>query len=251
MIGSVGIVSCGGDDAEVVSGDAPESESVPTGASSSAGNSTTQVPISEPPPTTEPGDASEVALSTRPVEPLSVESVSLTWETPDGDVWPIEVIHPVDSVSSGWPVLVTFHPSVTGTGVRDFSAVASDGVVVVAPRWITPEWSETNLEAVSAEEYVDGRWFDVAACAFAAAQSVATDYGGDPERTTVEGFSAGVHPAAWVGLGAVRDDLCPRSRPSVRSGWSWAMLNGYSRARSGMKHSWTVPLAPPTRSTGT
>lgn len=83
-------------------------------------------------------------------------------------------------------------------------------MVVVAPRWATPEWTLSNLEAIgTGAAYASGEFFDVAQCAFAAAQKAATDHGGNPEWTTVEGFSAGVHPAAWVGLGLVRDDPCP------------------------------------------
>jgi hypothetical protein len=89
------------------------------------------------------------------------------------------------------------------------AAVARSGVVVVGPRWVIPEWSINNRESISAAKYVDGAVFDIAKCALSAAQEAAAEHGGNPDWTTVEGFSAGVHPAAWVGLGIVRDDPCP------------------------------------------
>ena len=109
-------------------------------------------------------------------------------------------------------MLVTFHGAqMGGTSASAMSAVAASGVVVVGPRWVTPEWSFTNLDVIDADDYVDGGLFDVGKCALGAAEEAAADHGGNPDWTTVEGFSAGVHPAAWVGLGVVRDDPCPET----------------------------------------
>ncbi|MCV2393691.1 hypothetical protein OEB99_05160 [Actinotalea sp. M2MS4P-6] len=121
----------------------------------------------------------------------------------------VDVIAPAEPVDGGWPVLVTFHGAAAGTSAVDMSAVASAGAVVVGPRWIDPSWDESNLAVLSASDYVEGAYFDVATCALGAAQDVAAAHGGDPGRTTVEGFSAGAHAAAWVGLGVARADPCP------------------------------------------
>lgn len=156
-----------------------------------------------------PSGGDDAGVPERPQESVSTERVTLTWDTPDGESWPLDVIHPVDSIDGGWPVLITFHGGTTGTSAADMAAVAASGAVVVGPRWVAPEWSTTNIDAIDADDYVDGMLFDTAKCALGAAQQAAADYGGNPEWTTVEGFSAGVHPAAWVGLGVVRDDPCP------------------------------------------
>ncbi len=154
-------------------------------------------------------DLATSEMPERPEGPVETERVALSWETPDGESWPLDVVAPVDAVEEGWPVLVTFHGAASGTSASGMAAVASAGVVVVGPRWAIPEWSITNLESIGAANYVDGAVFDLAKCALGAAQEAAADYGGNPDWTTVEGFSAGVHPAAWVGLGVVRDDPCP------------------------------------------
>jgi acetyl esterase/lipase len=111
---------------------------------------------------------------------------------------------------------VYFHGSALGTPLDGVDQLARQGAVVVGPRWVLPGWSLTSLNVLTPEEYVDGYWFDVASCAFAAAQDVASTYGGDLDRTTVVGFSAGVHPAIRTGLGDPRNDLCPDRQPTVR-----------------------------------
>lgn len=156
---------------------------------------------------------------------LDVEFLrDLTWTTPGmepplagvdvqwtvGQEWALEVVHPVETTQGGRPVVVVFHGSTTGSALgSNMTELARQGAVVVAPRWAPPAWSATNLNALSAEEYSDGYWFDVGACALSAAQQIASEYGGDPKRTTVVGFSAGVHPAAWTALGVARNNLCP------------------------------------------
>ena len=155
------------------------------------------------------GDDGSSQLPERPEEPVEIEQVSLSWETPDGESWPLDVVAPVDTVEEGWPLLVTFHGAASGTSASDMAAVARSGVVVVGPRWTIPEWTMSNLESLGPANYVDGALFDVAKCALGAAQEAAAGHGGNPDWTTVEGFSAGVHPAAWVGVGVIRDDRCP------------------------------------------
>lgn len=161
---------------------------------------------------------------------LEVEALSdLTWTTPNmepaiagadvqrtvGQEWALDVVHPVESSVDGWPIVVVFHGSTAGSVIfgGDMKDVARQGAVVVAPRWAPPAWSAENLKVLSAEEYIDGYWFDVGGCALSAAQEVAIEYGGDPARTTVVGFSAGVHPTAWTALGLARNNLCPDREP--------------------------------------
>ncbi len=145
----------------------------------------------------------------RPAAPVATEFTAQTWTTPEGQEWALDVLAPVDAVEGGWPVVVTFHGSAAGTSAVDLAEVAAGGVVVVGPRWIDPRWTLGDLDVVDGGEYVDGELLDVARCALGAAQQAAVEHGGDPSRTTVEGFSAGAHAAAWVGLGVVREDPCP------------------------------------------
>jgi len=126
------------------------------------------------------------------------------------------LVHPIVlDDRSDLPIVVYFHGSTSGTPLNGLDQLAEQGAVVVVPRWILPEWNFGNLGILTEAEYADGYWFDVAACAYAAAQDAAVKYGGDPTATTLVGFSAGIHPAAWVTLTPPRNDLCPE-RDSVR-----------------------------------
>lgn len=202
--------ACAGE-GDVSAGD----ESTRTVVATTATPTTTTTPTTTPTPTTTTPQATTTT---------SVDRVSLTWATPTvlpesvgvevqattGNEWPMLVALPDESARAGkLPVVVYFHGSAAGTPVDGLDAIARQGAVVVVPRWILPNWRFTNLGALSPEEYADGYWFDVAACAFAAAQEVAVEYGGDANATTVAGFSAGVHPAAWVALAPPRNNLCP------------------------------------------
>jgi len=161
-----------------------------------------------------------------------------TWTTPASDLtglelqttgeeWPMAVAHPdTERPPFGWPVVVYFHGWANGTPFDGLDQLASRGIVVVAPRWAPPGWAPPNLDYLSTEDYADGYWFDVAACALAAAQEVAVEYDGNPGQTTVVGFSAGVHPAARTALGSPRTDLCPDRDPIVQPG---AMVAGDSQ----------------------
>ena len=198
------LAACGNGDQQNIAADisAPRV----TAPTPSPGGSAALTPATHEPTTTE-----RVAepVPERPKAPLETQRVELSWQAPDGESWQLDVVAPIPAAEGGWPVLVTFHGAARGTSATVMSAAAKSGIVVVAPRWIDPEWSVSNLNVMSSSVYVDGAAFDVARCALGAAQQAAGDYGGNPERTTVEGFSAGVHPAAWVGLGVVRDDPCP------------------------------------------
>jgi hypothetical protein len=172
--------------------------------------------VSGSPPTQSPGEPAEMTTAPdgsgsststttapveRPVTPLETISERRTWMTPSGEEWVLELEYPDESVDGGWPVLVTFHGAQLGTGIADLRDLAAEGIVVAAPRWADPAWTFSNLTAMgSAADYAMGLGYETAPCALAAAQAAAADVGGDPTRTTVEGMSAGVHPAATVGL---------------------------------------------------
>lgn len=220
------VASCGGD--TTTSRESAPTATLPT--SIAAADASTEITPVMPPLAEVATTLSTITLPATE-DGLDIATVrDLTWTTPDvepplvgvdvqrtvGEEWALEVFHPTESAAEGWPVVVVFHGATSGSALgANMREVARQGAVVIAPRWAPPAWSETNLNALSAEEYSDGYWFDVGACGLTAAQQIATEYGGDPARTTVVGFSAGVHPAAWTGLGVVRNNLCPDRDPIV------------------------------------
>lgn len=135
----------------------------------------------------------------------------IVYFTDDEGDWTMDVFHP--SEPGPWPLVVIYHGMTTNPSASEARTIAGTGAVVVAPRWI-----KRTPPTMTREEYIDGHEFDRAACATAAAQELATSYGADPAKTTVAGFSAGMHPAAWVGLGVVREDLCDVSMSHLPTG---------------------------------
>lgn len=103
--------------------------------------------------------------------------------------------------SGPWPLVVVYHGMTTLPSNAVASHIAEMGAVAAAPRWL-------DSTGMTGEEYVSGDLLDRAACATSTAQMIGPDYGADPTQTVVVGFSAGIHPAGWVGLGVVRDDVC-------------------------------------------
>ncbi len=120
----------------------------------------------------------------------------------DGAVqFAMDIHHPEEP--GPWPLVIVYHGMTTTPANSVASRIAEMGAVAVAPQWL-----DTVIPALTSEEYVSGDLFDRAACATTAAQEIAGDYDADASQTIVVGFSAGIHPAGWVGLGAVRNDMC-------------------------------------------
>jgi acetyl esterase/lipase len=141
-----------------------------------------------------------------PPEPAVDEAYELltdevVYHEDDDGTWTMNIFYP-DS-DGPWPLVVVYHGMTTAPALSEARAIAKRGAVVVAPQWL-----KETAGQVTREEYIDGALFDRAACAVGAAQQIAADYGADPGRTTVSGFSAGMHPTHWVGLGIVRSELC-------------------------------------------
>jgi acetyl esterase/lipase len=111
-----------------------------------------------------------------------------------GDVLDMDVYVP--SGEGPWPVLVTFHgnsadaqDSASNTVIAE--EAASRGMLVFAPSWIPPDAFPLGFDDIQALA-IAGR------CAVAFAQERAPEFGGDPNRTAVHGFSAGAGPAHSV-----------------------------------------------------
>ncbi len=118
----------------------------------------------------------------------------------DGD-WTMDVFYP--SAAGPWPLVVVYHGMTTTAAAATARQIAGRGAVAVAPQWL-----KATPPRLTGEVYIDGALLDRAACAATEAQRIASDYGGDSSNTNVAGYSAGVHPAAWIGLGVVRNDVC-------------------------------------------
>ena len=119
------------------------------------------------------------------------------------DSWTVDVYYPEQDGS--WPLVVIFPGACDNcTAGAQSSIVAALGAVVVAPRY----WHGPSSDTAT-EYFIDGAHNDRAACAVGYAQSIAVEYGGLADQTTVVGFSAGVHPAGWVGLGLADSETCP------------------------------------------
>ena len=118
----------------------------------------------------------------------------------DGE-WVMDVFYP--DGEGPWPLVIIYHGLTTVPSVSEARTIAERGAVAVAPTWI-----KVLPPEMTRGEYIDGMLFDRAACAVGVAQKLAVEYGANPEQTTISGFSAGVHPAGWVGLGVVRNELC-------------------------------------------
>jgi acetyl esterase/lipase len=114
----------------------------------------------------------------------------------DGDVLDMDVYVPTGD--GPWPILVTFHGnSAEAQNSRSNTVVAEEaaarGMLVFAPSWIPPDPFPLGYDDIQ----------DLAAagrCAVAFAQEKAPEFGGDPRRTAVHGFSAGTGPAHSVAI---------------------------------------------------
>ncbi|MGI9642412.1 MAG: hypothetical protein ACR2N9_06490 [Acidimicrobiia bacterium] len=178
--------------------------SSPESTTSAESSTTSQVPIVE-----EAVDStSTTAASTTTVVLPAVEDApafevlrerDVEYLADDEGSWTMDVFYP--SVPGDWPLVVVYHGMTTQRSITAANTIAASGAVAVAPQWL-------QTTSLTREEYIDGYLFDRAACATAVAQQIAVDFGADPTNTTVAGFSAGVHPAGWVGLGVVRTDVC-------------------------------------------
>lgn len=102
-----------------------------------------------------------------------------------------------------WPVVVVLHgygETEVGRAARG-EAIAEQGAVVFTPSWtVTTPTSAAMKDGEGFREL-----FEDLTCAVRFARAKASNYGGDPTRVTVVGFSAGACIGSTVAL--ARDDL--------------------------------------------
>jgi acetyl esterase/lipase len=137
------------------------------------------------------------------IDRLEVDQVKeLPYLSDDEGEWTLDVFYPTEE--GPWPLVVVFPGACDNCAAITLArTLAQRGAVVAAPRYWHGPGSST------ATDYLIGNIHnDRAACAVGYAQAIATDYAGRADQTTVVGFSAGVHPAGWVGLGVADDEMC-------------------------------------------
>lgn len=185
-----------------------------TGQTESGGEALTSIPpttaaTSEVTPTTiaeataTSPPAAETTIGPAPNDDLEVVHVkALQYLEDDEGTWTLDVFHPTEE--GPWPLVVIFPGACDNCAATTQALLVSQrGAVVVAPRY----WH--GVGSSTATEYLVGNIHNErAACAVGYAQRIAADFGGRADQTTVVGFSAGVHPAGWVGLGVANDEPC-------------------------------------------
>ena len=129
-----------------------------------------------------------------------LEDTDLVYLSDEHGDWTLRVFYP--DAAGPWPLVVVVPPgqsvSYAGEEIARRGAVA-----VVADAWARPEaWVSDPALHLYGE-------MDRAACVVGWAQAHAADYGADPARTTVDGYSGGAMAAAWAGLGQADDSRCP------------------------------------------
>jgi hypothetical protein len=100
-------------------------------------------------------------------------------------------------------VVVAFH----GLGTKDddtnaaiAAAAAAEGMIVFAPTWVDEHSFPATLDSFNL-------WRSEASCAVAFAQQYAGQVGGDPSRTVLYGFSAGVGPTLFASLQPITERI--------------------------------------------
>jgi acetyl esterase/lipase len=137
-----------------------------------------------------------------PARSFSVES-DLVYLAVDGDEHLLDVYVP--DGRGPWPVAVMFHgrssggkdtPSTTSVA----AAAATAGMVVIAPTWYVGDPFPLGTDDIDHLGAAGN-------CAVAFARARAADYGGDPGRLVVYGFSAGTGPALVSALDPAADEI--------------------------------------------
>jgi len=133
---------------------------------------------------------------------------------PDMPVQKLDVYAPTEP--GPWPVVVILHGAAeTKLTLADLSQeIAEQGAVVFTPDW--PVGSPLVLTMNDGEGFREGS--EDLTCAARFARATATDYGGDPARVTLVGYSAGGGAGAGVTLAGDDLDRLWEEFASIRGG---------------------------------
>ncbi len=102
-----------------------------------------------------------------------------------------------------WPVVVAFHG--LGTKDDDHNTVIAEAAAAQGMLVFTPTWIDGHSFPVTAGSF--DLWRDEASCSVAFAQEHARLNGGDPSRTVLYGFSAGIGPPLFASLQPIMEPI--------------------------------------------
>ena len=115
---------------------------------------------------------------------------------PQATTWALDIYAPNEAANS--PVVVFLHgfKAVKEGHKRESQVLAEHGAVVYTVTW--PTWILDLAERESGQGYRE--MYEVITCAIRYARATATDFGGNPDRVILVGFSMGAIQGAWVAL---------------------------------------------------
>lgn len=159
-----------------------------------ASTTTSEIPTTTAEPTTTTSQATPTTVAA--VDPVDRHK-DLFYMSVDGFDLKLDVYAPSGTTDA--PLVVTFHGlSVSGKSDPDTvvvaQAAAEAGMVVFVPTWLHSDPIPLDAGKLASAGSIGN-------CAVAFAQAHASEYGGDPTRTVIDGFSAGIIPAMYATLG--------------------------------------------------
>ena len=179
--------ACGSTGGDTASGQAAEDDATlaEPDTDPAVGTSATTVE-SDPNPTS---TAAATALTTD--SPAFSESSDIVYMTIDVVELSMDVFTPPGD--GPWPVVVSFHG--LGNEGKDMMETAAVAEAAAAEEMVvfTPTWIAGNPFPITSKTFET--WDNTVSCAIAFAQENASEYGGDPTKTVVDGFSAGAGAA--------------------------------------------------------
>lgn len=151
-----------------------------------------------PTPTTA---APTTTTAARDVDRSFTETSDVAYMTIDGRDVMLDIYTP--STEGPWPVVVAFH----GLGTKDdyHNTVVAEAAAAAGMLVFTPTWVDENSFPVTVDSFE--LWRKEASCAVSFAQEHALEVGGDPARTVLYGFSAGVGPSLFASLQPITDPI--------------------------------------------
>jgi carboxylesterase type B len=115
---------------------------------------------------------------------------------PEATSWNLDIYTPNEATDS--PVVVFAHgfKAVKEGHKRESQVLAENGAVVYTITW--PTWILDLAERENGQGYRE--MAEVLTCVIRYARATAPDYGGDPDRVILVGFSMGALKGSWVAL---------------------------------------------------